>query len=375
MPSMTPFFGYHMPSFSFPGATDETRFERLVSLACAAEDAGFDMVTVMDHFYQIAVHGSEEEPMLEAYATLSALAARTSRVKLGTMVSGVTYRNPALLAKTVTTLDTISKGRAVLGLGAAWNEEEHVGYDFEFPPIGERMTRLDETLQICKLMFTEERPSFEGRYYRIHEALNFPRPIQPGGPPILIGGSGERRTLRYVARYGDMSNWWGSMDELKHYGEVLDRHCEAAGRSGPARPPGSRRSRRPPLPQALRHPGRDRRASEGGTGRHRSRSLRLLQPHARAWLSAHADPATPGRRGARCRPARTSAGIRCRAGSCGSSAEQRSVRPGRWPGRHPGGWHPRRTSLPEIARDSAAFVARRRRPPASPGLIPDVRPD
>jgi F420-dependent oxidoreductase-like protein len=229
-PLKTPFFGYHMPSFSFPGATDETRFEHLVSLACAAEEAGFDLVTVMDHFYQIPVHGFEEEPMLEAYATLAALAARTSRVKLGTMVSGVTYRNPALLAKTVTTLDIISNGRAVLGLGAAWNEDEHVGYGFEFPPIGERMSRLDEALRICKLMFTEERPSFEGRYFSIREALNFPRPIRPGGPPILIGGSGERRTLKYVARYGDMSNWWGSMDELKHYSEVLDRHCEAEGR-------------------------------------------------------------------------------------------------------------------------------------------------
>ena len=227
---MTPFFGYHMPSFSFPDATDETRFERLVTLACAAEEAGFDLVTVMDHFYQIGVHGSEEEPMLEAYATLSALAARTSRVKLGTMVSGVTYRNPALLAKTVTTLDTISNGRAVLGLGAAWNDVEHAGYGFDFPPIGERMSRLDEALQICKLMFTEERPSFEGRYYRIQQALNVPRPIQPGGPPILIGGSGEKRTLRFVARYGDMSNWWGSMDDLTHYSEVLDRHCEAEGR-------------------------------------------------------------------------------------------------------------------------------------------------
>ena len=224
------FFGYHMPSFSYPGATDETRFDHLVSLTCAAEEAGFDLVTVMDHFYQIAVHGSEMEPMLEAYATLSALAARTSRVKLGTMVTGVTYRNPALLAKTVTTLDTISKGRAVLGLGAAWNEDEHVGYGFEFPSIGERMSRLEEALQICKLMFTEERPSFEGRYYRIQEALNFPRPIQPGGPPILIGRSGERRTLRFVARYGDMSNWWGSMDELKHYSEVLDQHCDAERR-------------------------------------------------------------------------------------------------------------------------------------------------
>src|SRR5947207_6344775 len=121
---MTPFFGYHMPSFSFPDATDETRFERLVTLACAAEDAGFDLVTVMDHFYQIGVHGSRKEPMLEAYATLSALAARTSRVKLGAMVSGVTYRNPALLAKTVTTLDTISNAPAVPGVCSPWNGVE-----------------------------------------------------------------------------------------------------------------------------------------------------------------------------------------------------------------------------------------------------------
>src|SRR5947208_10310326 len=145
---MTPFFGYHMPSFSFPDATDETRFERLVTLACAAEDAGFDLVTVMDHFYQIAVHGSEEEPMLEAYATLSALAARTSRVKLGTMVSGVTYRNPALLAKPVTTLDTISKGRAVLGLVAAWNEGEHLGYGLELPAIVGLVSRLAAALRL-----------------------------------------------------------------------------------------------------------------------------------------------------------------------------------------------------------------------------------
>src|SRR5437870_10760383 len=223
---MTPFFGYHMPSFSFPDATDETRFERLVTLACAAEEAGFDLVTVMDHFYQIAVHGSEEEPMLEAYATLSALAARTSRVKLGTMVSGVTYRNPALLAKTVTTLDTISGGRAVLGLGAAWNDVEHDGYGFEFPLIGERMSRLDEALQICRLMFTEERPSFEGRYYRIQQALNVPRPIQPGGPPILVGRGGETRTLRLAARYADMTHLFvASTDERSHKCAVLLRLC------------------------------------------------------------------------------------------------------------------------------------------------------
>jgi F420-dependent oxidoreductase-like protein len=226
----TPFFGYHMPSFSYPGTDDRGRFEYLVTLVQAAEAAGFDMVTTMDHFYQIPPIGPEDEPMLEAYTTLGALAARTSRVKLGAMVSGVTYRNPAMLAKAVTTLDLISGGRAILGLGAAWNESEHAGYGFEFPSLGERMDRLEEALRICKLMFTEERPSFEGRHYRIDRALNRPRPIQPGGPQILVGGSGERRTLRMVARYADMSNWWGTLDELKHYGEVLDRHCETEGR-------------------------------------------------------------------------------------------------------------------------------------------------
>jgi F420-dependent oxidoreductase-like protein len=230
MTGMTPFFGYHMPSFSYPGVADEERFEHLVGLVQAAEAAGFDLVTVMDHFYQIPPVGPEEEPMLEAYVTLGALAARTQRVRLGAMVSGVTYRNPALLAKAVTTLDTLSGGRAILGLGAAWNESEHAGYGFEFPPIGERMDRLDEALRICKLMFTEERPTFEGRFYRIDRALNRPRPIQLGGPPILVGGSGERRTLRLVARYADMSNWWGTLDELKHKNEVLERHCEAEGR-------------------------------------------------------------------------------------------------------------------------------------------------
>jgi alkanesulfonate monooxygenase SsuD/methylene tetrahydromethanopterin reductase-like flavin-dependent oxidoreductase (luciferase family) len=155
--AQTPFFGYHMPSFSYPGVDDAGRFDNLVSLVQAAETAGFDMVTTMDHVYQIAPVGSEDEPMLEAYTTIGALAARTSRVKLGAMVAGVTYRNPAILAKQVTTLDLISGGRAVLGLGAAWNESEHRGYGFEFPSLGERMDRLDEALQICKLMFTEER--------------------------------------------------------------------------------------------------------------------------------------------------------------------------------------------------------------------------
>jgi F420-dependent oxidoreductase-like protein len=168
--------------------------------------------------------------MLEAYTALGALAAGTRTVRLATLVTGVTYRNPALLAKMVTTLDVISKGRALLGIGAAWNQSEHEGYGFDFPPIGERMDRLDEALTICRLMFTEERPSFQGRHYRIDRALNTPRPLQAGGPGILVGGGGERRTLRLVARHADMSHWFGGLDELKHKTEVLERHCEAEGR-------------------------------------------------------------------------------------------------------------------------------------------------
>ena len=227
---MRPFFGYHMPSFSFPGVPPERLFDRLAENVVAAEAAGFDLVTVMDHFYQIGAVGPEERPMLEAYTTLGALAARTSRVLLGTMVTGVTYRNPAFLAKTVTTLDVISNGRAVLGLGAAWNESEHVGYGYEFPPVGRRLDRLDEALTICRLMFTQERPTYSGRYYRIERALNSPRPIQPGGPKIIVGGGGEKRTLLIAARHADITNWFGTLDELKHKTEVLERHCESVGR-------------------------------------------------------------------------------------------------------------------------------------------------
>ena len=227
---MRPFFGYHMPSFSFGDIAPETRFDRYLEQALAAEAAGFTAVTVMDHFYQLGGIGSANEPMMEAYTTLGALAARTSAIQLATLVTGVTYRNPAVLAKMVTTLDVISKGRVLLGIGAAWHEQEHVGYGIDFPPIGERMDRLDEALTICRAMFTQERPSFTGRHYRIVEALNSPRPIQPGGPKILIGGGGERRTLRLVARHGDISHWWGGLEELKHKSEVLERHCEAEGR-------------------------------------------------------------------------------------------------------------------------------------------------
>jgi F420-dependent oxidoreductase-like protein len=227
---MKPFFGFHMPNFTYPGVPAAELFDRVVAQAQAAEAAGFDMVTVMDHFYQIGVVGPEEEPMMEAYTTLGAIAARTERVLLGTMVTGVTYRNPALLAKQVTTLDVISKGRAVLGIGAAWNESEHAGYGYEFPPIGRRLDRLEEALAICRAMFTEDRPSFEGQFYRIDRALNVPRPIRAGGPRIMVGGGGEKRTLKIAARYADMTNWFGDYDEAKRKLPILDAHCADIGR-------------------------------------------------------------------------------------------------------------------------------------------------
>jgi F420-dependent oxidoreductase-like protein len=169
-------------------------------------------------------------PMLDSYTLLGALAARTSSVRLGAMVTGVTYRNPAHLAKIVTTLDVISGGRAILGIGAAWYDVEHRGLGFDFPPAGERLDRLEEALQICRAMFTEEAPSFDGRYYRIDEARNVPPPVQPGGPPILVGGGGEKRTLQLVARYADMCNIVGDPAIIAHKVDVLRGHCNAVGR-------------------------------------------------------------------------------------------------------------------------------------------------
>src|SRR5450759_3437281 len=228
---MNALFGFHMPNFTYPGVPKDRLFDHVVEQAKAAEKAGFDLVTVMDHFYQIRGLGPETEPMMEAYTTLGALAASTSRVKLGTLVTGVTYRNPAILAKQVTMLDVISKGRAILGIGAAWNEDEHKGYGVEFPPIGQRMDRLDEALTIAKLMFTQDRPSFEGKYYKIDRALNVPRPIQPGGPKILIGGTGERRTLRLLAQHGDIGHWFGGpVEELNRKKQIFLEHCEAVKR-------------------------------------------------------------------------------------------------------------------------------------------------
>lgn len=222
--------GFHMPNFTFRGTPDVELFDRVVELAQGAERVGFDLLTVMDHQYQIAGIGPEEEPMLEPYAVLSALAMATSRVRLGTLVTGVTYRNPALLAKTVTTLDIISKGRAVYGIGAAWNEDEHRGYGFDFPPIRERMDRLEDALEIAKAMFTEERATVAGRFHRVENAMNNPKPVQRGGIPIMVGGGGEQRTLRIVAKHADWSNWFGLIPDLRRKHELLDRYCEEIGR-------------------------------------------------------------------------------------------------------------------------------------------------
>lgn len=222
--------GLQIPSFTYPGVPDEELFGRISEIATTAEDAGFDSVWAMDHFYQIPFMGGRTEPMLDPYTLLSGIAARTSQVRLGALVTGVTYRNPALLAKTVTTLDIVSSGRAILGIGGAWNEDEHRGYGFDFPPARERLERLEEAVQICRAMFREDAPSFQGKHYRIEEALNFPRSVQAGGPPILIGGGGEKRTLRLVARYGDACNLFGGVDAIRHKLEVLERHCADAGR-------------------------------------------------------------------------------------------------------------------------------------------------
>jgi F420-dependent oxidoreductase-like protein len=228
---MSIWFGFHLPSYTHPGTPPERLFDRVVEQAKAAEEAGLDLVTVMDHLYQIQGVGQVDEPMLEGWLVLAALARETSRVRLGTLVTGVTYRNPALLAKQVTTLDTISGGRAILGIGAAWNDVEHEGYGFDFPPVGERMDRLDEALAIITSMFNEDRPTFEGKHYRIERALNVPRPIQPGGPPIMVGGGGEQRTLRIAAKYADMTHWFPlGMETLKRKDELLTRYCEEIGR-------------------------------------------------------------------------------------------------------------------------------------------------
>jgi F420-dependent oxidoreductase-like protein len=227
----TPWFGLHCPSYTYPGTSSADLFERTIEQAKAAEAAGFSLVSVMDHFNQIPVHGVPDEPMLEGWSVLAALARETTRVRLSTLVTGVTYRNPSLVAKTATTLDVISRGRAMLGLGAAWYEEEHEGFGFDFPPIRERMDRLDEALTIVRGMFAHERSSFTGVHYRTVDAINVPRPVQPGGPRILVGGGGERRTLRIAARHADLTHWFPlGLDVLNHKTDLLRGYAEEIGR-------------------------------------------------------------------------------------------------------------------------------------------------
>ena len=219
-----------IPNFTYPDTPPSALFERIAASAREAEASGFDAVFVMDHFYQLPMLGPTHHEMLEAYPLLGALAAQTQRVRLGTLVAGNTYRNPAHFAKIVTTLDVVSRGRAILGIGAGWFEPEHQGYGFDFPPVGEPRQPLAEALQIIVPMLRGEKPTFEGRYYRTHEALNVPAPVQAGGPAILIGGTGEQRTLKLVARYADESNWTCPPEEFARKLEALDKHCAAVGR-------------------------------------------------------------------------------------------------------------------------------------------------
>ena len=222
--------GLQIPNFTYPGVGDADLFARVTAVAQAAEQSGFDSIWVMDHFYQLPLLGQPDNAMLEAYTLLGALAATTTTAKLGTLVTGVTYRNPAILAKQVTTLDVISGGRAVLGIGAAWFAPEHEGYGVDFPPVGERMDRLEEALLICRAMLRSDRPVFRGKYYRVRYPINSPAPLQAGGPPVLIGGSGEKRTLKLVAQYADAVNLICGRDEIPHKLKVLEAHCEAEGR-------------------------------------------------------------------------------------------------------------------------------------------------
>ncbi len=228
---MKPWFSMHLPRYTFADTSSETIFDRIVEQAQTAEECGFAQVSVMDHLYQIPNIGTVVQPMLEGYSVLSALARETKRVRLGTMVTGVTYRNPALLAKQVTTLDVISGGRAMLGIGAAWFEAEHAGFGYDFPPVRERMDRLEDALEIATGMFRNERFTYAGRYHSVSDIINSPRPVQPGGPRILVGGGGEQRTLRIAARFADMTHWFADdLEGMKRKGEILDGYCAQIGR-------------------------------------------------------------------------------------------------------------------------------------------------
>jgi F420-dependent oxidoreductase-like protein len=222
--------GLHISDFTWEGGAEELRF-RLADIAQRAEQAGVDRISVMDHVWQIGTIGPPEHEMLEAYTALGWLAAKTERAKLLTMVTAVVYREPGLLAKAMTTLDVLSGGRAILGIGAAWNEAEARGLGLFFPPLAERFERLEEALQICKQMWSGDEGPYDGKHYHLARTLNSPQVLSRPHPPILIGGGGEKKTLRLVARYADSCNI-AVYDPAAaaHKLEVLREHCANEGR-------------------------------------------------------------------------------------------------------------------------------------------------
>ena len=222
--------GIHFVNFALPGGPGAIG-PALADTARAADEVGCTTFTLMDHYFQMEEFADRREPMLEGYTALGFLAGRTERLRLGLLVTGVTYRHPGLLANIVTTLDVLSQGRAQLGLGAAWYEKEHLAYGVPFPPVAERFERLEETLQICHQMWSDDDGPYEGRHYRLAETVCSPKPVSDPRPPILIGGGGERKTLRLVARYADACNLFAvDPAEVAHKLEVLERHCADAGR-------------------------------------------------------------------------------------------------------------------------------------------------
>ncbi len=220
--------GLHVSSFTWPGGPARMAAD-LGRVAAAADNHGFAKLSVMDHVWQIGTIGPPEHDMLEAYTTLGYLAARTQRIHLLAWVTAAVYRQPGLLAKAVTTLDVLSDGRAWLGIGAAWNEPEARGLGLDFPPTAERFERLEEALQICLQMWSDNDGPYSGRHYRLERTLNSPQSVSRPHPPILIGGAGERKTLRLVAQYAQACNLFPG-PELEHKLDVLRRHCDAVGR-------------------------------------------------------------------------------------------------------------------------------------------------
>jgi F420-dependent oxidoreductase-like protein len=220
--------GYQIPSFTYPDVGPEGIFDLVVQQAKEADASGFDTVMVMDHFYQLPMLGDPDDHMLECYALLSALAQHTTSARLSALVTGNTYRNPAVLAKTVTTLDLVSGGRAQLGIGAGWFELEHDAFGIEFGTFTDRFEKLEESLQIILPMLRDERPSLSGKHYTVTEAINQPPPL--GHVPVMIGGSGEKKTLRMAAQYADDSNMTAGPEEMPRKLDALAAHCERLGR-------------------------------------------------------------------------------------------------------------------------------------------------